>query len=120
MRNLEIPLSELYSYINDAEKRSEDISSVNVGWHIEHSLLVIQKISESVIKSDQNKYKWKFSLPRLASQKLHRCVVNGDQILREEIILKDSGRVRNVIQGPDESLYVSVEGPGRIIKISPR
>jgi hypothetical protein len=65
MRNLEIPLSELYSYINDAEKRSEDISSVNVGWHIEHSLLVIQKISESVIKSDQNKYKWKFSLPRL-------------------------------------------------------
>lgn len=56
----------------------------------------------------------------LASQKLHRCVVNGDQILREEIILKDNGRVRNVIQGPDESLYVSVEGPGRIIKISPR
>ena len=34
--------------------------------------------------------------------------------------LKDSGRVRNVIQGPDESLYVSVEGPGRIIKITPR
>jgi len=56
----------------------------------------------------------------LASQKLHRCIVKDNQILKEEIILKDSGRIRNVIQGPDESLYVSVEGPGRIIKITAR
>lgn len=56
----------------------------------------------------------------LASQKLHRCIVKDNQIIKEEIILKDNGRVRNVIQGPDESLYVSVEGPGRIIKITPR
>jgi glucose/arabinose dehydrogenase len=56
----------------------------------------------------------------LASQKLHRCIVKDNQIIKEEIILKDSGRIRNVIQGPDESLYVSVEGPGRIIKITPR
>lgn len=56
----------------------------------------------------------------LASQKLHRCIVNGAQIIKEEIILKDNGRVRNVIQGLDESLYVSVEGPGRIIRITPK
>lgn len=56
----------------------------------------------------------------LASQKLHRCIVNNNKIVREEIILKDSGRVRNVIQGPDQSLYVSVEGPGRIIRITPK
>ena len=47
-------------------------------------------------------------------------IVKDNQISKEEIILKDSGRIRNVIQGPDESLYVSVEGPGRIIKITPR
>lgn len=56
----------------------------------------------------------------LASQKLHRCVVKDNKIIQEEIIMKNSGRVRNVIQGPDESLYVSVEGPGRIIKITPQ
>lgn len=56
----------------------------------------------------------------LASQKLHRCVVKDNLIVKEEIMLKDKGRVRNVIQGPDESLYVSVEGPGRIIKITPK
>jgi len=64
MRNLEAPLSELYSYIEHAEKINQNVSSVNVGWHIEHSLLVIIKIIQSVSKSDPNNYKWKFSLPR--------------------------------------------------------
>jgi glucose/arabinose dehydrogenase len=56
----------------------------------------------------------------LASQKLYRCIVKDNKIIQEEIILTNSGRVRNVIQGPDESLYVSVEGPGRIIRIIPK
>ena len=59
MRNLEAPLSELYSYIEHAEKINQNVSSVNVGWHIEHSLLVIIKIMHSVSKSDPNNYKWK-------------------------------------------------------------
>jgi hypothetical protein len=64
MRNLEGPLSDLYTYIAQEEKINQSISSVNVGWHIEHSLLVIIKIIETVSKSDPNNYKWKFSLPR--------------------------------------------------------
>ena len=64
MRNLEAPLSELYRFIQEAEKFNNDISSVNVGWHIEHSLLVIQKISETVLQSDPNKYKWKWNTSR--------------------------------------------------------
>ncbi|MBM3445338.1 MAG: PQQ-dependent sugar dehydrogenase [Bacteroidetes bacterium] len=53
----------------------------------------------------------------LASQKLHRCIVENNTIKSEEIILKDLGRVRNVIQGIDGALYVSVEVPGRILKM---
>lgn len=53
----------------------------------------------------------------LASQKLHRCFVDGNKIVSEEIVLKDLGRVRNVVQGPDEAVYVSVEGPGRVYRI---
>jgi hypothetical protein len=64
MRNLEGPLSDLYTYIAQEEKINQSISSVNVGWHIEHSLLVIIKIIETVSKSDPNNYEWKFSLPR--------------------------------------------------------
>lgn len=61
MRNLEQPLAELYAYITHSDKLNPGVSSVNVGWHIEHSLLVIQKISETVLKSDPASYKWTFN-----------------------------------------------------------
>ena len=69
-----------------------------------------------------NKFKsWKGNLlvSGLVSQKLIRCVVNGDKLVEEDVLLSDSGRVRNVIQAPDGSIYVSVENPGRIIQILP-
>jgi glucose/arabinose dehydrogenase len=72
------------------------------------------------ITSDKFK-SWKGNLlvTGLASQKLHRCVVRGNTIVEEEVMLDKYGRVRNVIQAPDGSIYVSVEGPGRIIQIIP-
>lgn len=64
MRNLEYPLSELYTYIPHSDKINKSISEVDVGWHIEHSLLVIIKIIETVCKSDPAQYKWKFNFIR--------------------------------------------------------
>ncbi len=69
-----------------------------------------------------NKFKsWKGNLlvSGLVSQELIRCVVNGDKIVEEDVLLSNSGRVRNVIQAPDGSIYVSVENPGRVIQILP-
>lgn len=69
-----------------------------------------------------NKFKsWKGNLlvSGLVSQKLIRFVVNGDKLVEEDVLLSNSGRVRNVIQAPDGSIYVSVENPGRIIQIIP-
>jgi glucose/arabinose dehydrogenase len=72
------------------------------------------------ITSDKFK-SWKGNLlvSGLVSQKLIRCVVKSNKITEEDILLSDSGRVRNVIQAPDGSIYVSVENPGRIIQITP-
>ena len=39
---------------------------------------------------------------------------------KEEVILKNVGRVRDVVQGPDGYLYVALEGPGRIVKVIPK
>jgi hypothetical protein len=64
MRNLEPSLEKLYAYIQDAEISNPSVSSVNIGWHIEHSLLVISKIIETVVSSDPNKYEYKFDLKR--------------------------------------------------------
>lgn len=64
MSNLETRLEDLYSYITDAEKANTSVSAVNVGWHIEHSLLVVIKMASALISSDPAQYKWKFNLAR--------------------------------------------------------
>ena len=72
------------------------------------------------ITSDKFK-SWKGNLliSGLASQKLYRCVEINNKIKEENVLLSNYGRVRNVIQASDGSIYVSVENPGRIIQIMP-
>lgn len=72
MRNIEKVLDELFSYVAKAEKIDPAISSVNVGWHIEHSCLVINKIVAAVLKSDPSTYKWRFNMKRSMLFVLHR------------------------------------------------
>lgn len=62
---------------------------------------------------------WKGSLlcGGLASQRLYRCTFDGTRLTSMETVDGVNGRVRNVIQGPDGAVYVSVENPGRILRI---
>jgi glucose/arabinose dehydrogenase len=55
----------------------------------------------------------------LATQELYRCTVKDNMITKAEVLFNNYGRVRNVIQAPDGSIYVSVENPGRILQIIP-
>ncbi len=64
MRNIEKRLEKLYFFLEDAHKVNTSVSSVNVGWHIEHSLLVIIKMISALTASDPVQYKWKFNLAR--------------------------------------------------------
>lgn len=63
--------------------------------------------------------KWKGNLlvASLAYTYLAKCVIENNKVVNETKLLDGIGRVRNVKQAPDGSIYVSVEGPGRIIKI---
>jgi glucose/arabinose dehydrogenase len=54
----------------------------------------------------------------LASQRLYRCIINGNNITAAETVEGINGRVRHVAQAPDGTIYVAVEGPGRILKIN--
>lgn len=49
-----------------------------------------------------------------------RIEVNGGQVVEEEKILQDIGRVRSIDMGADGYLYVGVENPGRILKVTVR
>lgn len=50
---------------------------------------------------------------------LNRCEIEGDKVIKEEEMLKGIGRLRNVEQGPDGYIYVSVEKPGYIFRLVP-
>ncbi|KAB7731808.1 PQQ-dependent sugar dehydrogenase [Rudanella paleaurantiibacter] len=56
----------------------------------------------------------------LALTYLSRCDVRDNTITGEEKLLDRQGRVRCVRQGPDGNLYISLENPGRIIRIVPQ
>ncbi|MFP9113904.1 PQQ-dependent sugar dehydrogenase [Flavobacterium sp. RHBU_3] len=46
---------------------------------------------------------------------LNLCYLNGDKIVKEEKLLKNIGRLRDVRQGPDGFIYVAVEKPASAI-----
>ena len=58
-------LHELESNISNCEALNLAISKSPVSWHIEHACLTINLIIDGLKKSDMNKYKWKFSLPKV-------------------------------------------------------
>ena len=55
----------------------------------------------------------------LALTYLSRLTLENNKVVAEEKLLPGN-RVRNVKQGPDGAIYVSVENPGRVLKLTPR
>lgn len=50
---------------------------------------------------------------------LERLVINNHSVIHREKLLEGIGRVRNVVIDPKGIIYVSVENPGRIIRLIP-
>ena len=65
MNTLLKQLLEIETKIEQQELVNKDISSSSVGWHIEHTLLVINRIIDSLQKSNPDEYKWEFNFWRL-------------------------------------------------------
>ncbi len=65
MNKLEEHLNILAAKIANQEAYNDKVSKSNVGWHIEHILLTISLVIESVKKSNPKHYKWSFKLPRI-------------------------------------------------------
>jgi glucose/arabinose dehydrogenase len=64
---------------------------------------------------------WKGSamVGALAFTSVYRVEVDGEVASKQEQLLKDIGRVRDVRQGPDGYIYVIVESSGEIIRLLP-
>lgn len=64
---------------------------------------------------------WKGNLlvTALAQQELRRVQIEGNNVVTQELLVKDIGRLRDVASGPDGLIYVAVNEPGRIIRLVP-
>jgi glucose/arabinose dehydrogenase len=64
---------------------------------------------------------WKTDLfvTALGGQALRRLVIEGKRVVHEEVLFKGLGRVRDVVNGPDGTLYVVLNDPGRIVRMVP-
>lgn len=65
--------------------------------------------------------KWKHNLfaGGLASEELHRLVIEGEKVVEDEIILTGIGRIRDVASGPKGALYLVLNGPDHIVRLVP-
>lgn len=61
MKKLLLLLTQLENNIANASITNTNISQASIGWHIEHTLLVINKVVEALEKSNPADYKSKFS-----------------------------------------------------------
>lgn len=55
----------------------------------------------------------------LKDQEIRRLVLNGDQLVSQEVILKGMGRVRDAKIGLDGALYVLTNAPDALLRITP-
>ena len=61
MKKIIAQLEEIENLKQFSHKNAPEISEANIGWHLEHSLLVISRILEGLPLSHPEKYQPKFS-----------------------------------------------------------
>jgi glucose/arabinose dehydrogenase len=65
--------------------------------------------------------KWKNNLlvGALAFEEVRRLVIDGHKVTEQEMILKGVGRVRDIKTGPDGAIYVLLNSPDMILRLTP-
>ena len=55
----------------------------------------------------------------LAFEELRRLVIKDQHVVKQEMILKDYGRVRDIAVSPDGAIYVLLNAPDMIVRLTP-
>lgn len=72
-----------------------------------------------ITSDDFKRWKGHLLVASLAEEFLSRLEIRENEIVNESRLLEGEGRIRNVKQAPDGTIYVSLEDPGRIIQLIP-
>lgn len=65
------------------------------------------------------KWKNKLMVGALKYEEVRMLQIEDDRVVHEEVILKGAGRVRDVSTGPDGAIYVVLNNPDKVIRLTP-
>jgi glucose/arabinose dehydrogenase len=65
--------------------------------------------------------KWKNRLlvGALKYEEVRLLQIEEDRVVHEQVIFKGAGRVRDVFTGPDGAIYVVLNNPGKVVRLTP-
>lgn len=66
------------------------------------------------------KWKNKLLVGALKYEEVRLLTIEGDRVMHQEVIVKGQGRVRDVSTGPDGAIYVVLNKPGTVLKLTPK
>ena len=66
------------------------------------------------------KWKNKLLVGALKYEEVRLLQIEGDNVVHQEVIVKNQGRVRDVSTGPEGAIYVVLNKPGTVIKLMPQ
>lgn len=66
------------------------------------------------------KWKNKLMVGALKYEQVSLLDIENDRVMHEEVILKNQGRVRDVQTGPDGAIYVVLNDPGTVLRLTPK
>lgn len=66
--------------------------------------------------------KWnnKLLVGALKYEEVRLLSLEGDRVMHQEVIVKGQGRVRDVSTGPDGAIYVVLNKPGTVLRLTPK
>ncbi|WP_321370329.1 PQQ-dependent sugar dehydrogenase [uncultured Draconibacterium sp.] len=67
-----------------------------------------------------SKWKNKLLVGALKYEEVRLLQIEGDKVVHQEVIVKNQGRVRDVSTGPEGAIYVVLNKPGTVIKLTPQ
>ncbi|MDB4584191.1 PQQ-dependent sugar dehydrogenase [Draconibacterium sp.] len=66
------------------------------------------------------KWKNKLMVGALKYEEVRLLSIEKDRVMHQEVILKGQGRVRDVSTGPDGAIYVVLNKPGTVLRLTPK
>lgn len=102
------------SKISDVRQR-EDVESPVLYWSPSIAACGLDFVRGNLFP----RWKNKLLAGALKYEEVRLLDIEGDRVIHQEIILKNAGRVRDVASGPDGAIYVVLNGPDLVLRMTP-